>query len=416
MTKLNKIKEIIFHNKVAENYFSMTFLQGANLLIGLLLYPYLIRVLGKEAYGTYIFAFSIISFFIMFVSFGFDIPALKQVALHPNDLSVKRKIVSAVFTGKLLFLGLAIVVFSILLHILPVMQKNTLLYLVIFALVLPEILFPVWYFQATQNMKVVTIIQIGIRLLSIPLFFIFIKSPADLLIYAAILSIAPVLGAILAIVYLKKKDNIGLRIVNPKEFKSLFWDSVPFFMTYIFGSLKKEAVTLVIGSFFGMSDVAIYDLANKIITIPRLLTQKINDAIFPKIVGNATSEKVKKIISYETILSLFVIAAIILFGYWAVLLLGGKTMLSAYPLAVILSGIIFSWLRISSYLNFVFVPKGKYIFVTKNQAVGLISFLILGGMSLFIYKSIFIVVAAYVLSSLVEILYCKYLINKYKLL
>ena len=66
-----KIRNIWQNNsKVAENYVFMTILQVLNVCFYLLIYPFLIRVLGTESYGLYAFALAIVTLFVYFVSFG----------------------------------------------------------------------------------------------------------------------------------------------------------------------------------------------------------------------------------------------------------------------------------------------------------------------------------------------------------
>ncbi|MDR0874029.1 MAG: oligosaccharide flippase family protein [Prevotellaceae bacterium] len=406
----------LFQSKVAENYFFMTFLQGANLLIGLLLYPYLIRVLGKEAYGTYIFIFSNIQFFFIFVAFGFDYPALKKISLFPTDKKIKSRTVSEVFTAKVCLLALCAVVLSLLIYSIPFVRANAAFYIIIFATLLIDILFPSWYFQGIQKMKFVTYVNLTLRILTIPLIFIFIKSPTDLLKYTLIVSLLPVWGGVFTFFYLQIKEKIQIRFVSFKKLRPLFADALPFFWTSAFSTAKRETVTLIVGTFFNMESVALYDLANKIVNIPRLITNSINSALFPKVLQNYNSENVKKIIRYEKFIGLGITVLVAALGYWAVLILGGKTMLAAYPLAVILSFTIYAWLIVGCYIDFLFVPQNKYYFVTKNQFAALVSFLIFAGMALLISKNIVLLISAYVLSHVVEIIYCRYLIKKHRLL
>ena len=413
MNIFDKIKP---HKKVAENYFFLTFLRIANILISLLLYPYLIRVLGKEAYGTYIFIFSNIQFFSIFVSFGFDYPALKKISLFPDDNEIKSQTVSEVFTAKICMFILCAVVLALLIFAIPFVQKNTIFYIVIFTILLIDILFPVWYFQGIQKLKILTYVNLVSRILTIPLVFIFIKSPADLLKFTLIVTFLPLAGSFFAFFYLQIKEKIKIHFVKLIDLKPVFKDAIPFFWTSAFATLKTETVTLIIGKFFSMSDVALYDLANKIVNIPRMITNSINSVLFPKVVKNYNLESVKKIIKYETFIGLFIVGFIAAIGYWAVLILGGKEMLAAYPLAVILSFTIYAWLIVGCYINFVFIPHHKYYFVTRNQIAAFVSFLLFAAIGLLISKNITILVAAYTLSHAVEIIYCRYLIKKHRLL
>ena len=393
----------------------MTFLQGAHIVIGILLYPYLIRVLEKDAYGTYVFIYSNIQFFVSFIGFGFGCPALKSIALHQEDVEEKNRTLHAVFTAKVCLFALSSVVLGALLLCVPFMREHALLYITVYAVTLHEVVFPSWYFQGMQRMKFVTYLQLVIRLSTIPLILLFIKSPDDLELYAIIVSVLPLLGTAYTVWYLKRRDGLTYALVPLGRLKTLFRDSLPFFWTSAFGTVKQELVTLIIGSFFRMGDVALYDLANKLITIPRLMINNINAALFPDVVRHAEAGRVKRLIRYETFIGLAVVVVIAALGYWAVLLLGGRDMLGAYPLAVALSVTVYTWLVVGGYINYVFVPQGHYYFVTKNQFVALVTFVVFALAGVFLWHNIFMVVAAYSLSGLVEIVYCKYLIKKNRL-
>lgn len=409
----NKFKN---NKKVAENYFFMTFLASSSLVIGLILYPYVIRILGKEAYGIYIFIVSNIQLFQVFSSFGFDMPALKKISLFPDHSQIKSRVVSEVFISKLLLFPISLLIIAVISVFVPFVQRHIALYYIVFSSQLVEILFPTWYFQGIQRMKFVTYTNLAVRLVTIPLIFIFIRSSDDLLLYALIVSLLPLCGSIFAFFYLIIKEKIRLQLCSIRQLKSTFRTALPFFWTVAFGTVKKESVTFVIGTFFSMQSVALYDLASKLILIPRIITSNINGALFPNVMQNISTERIKRIMRYETYISLIIIVLVVVFGYWAVLILGGKTMLAAYPMAIILSITIYTWLIAGSYINFVFIPQGRYSLVANNQLWAMLSFLIMAFVSIVIYKSLIMIVIAFALSHVVEIIYCRYMISKYRML
>jgi len=412
------IKSIIrrlFKSKIFENYASMTFIQGTNVIIGLLLYPYLIRVLGKEAYGSYVVAVSVIAFLLLFVAFGFNLPALKQISLNQNNLEKRQEIISFVFTAKSILFLFATIILGLLMFFVPFIGENYLLYLIVFTTVIADILFPMWYFQGMQKMKVVTFIQVGVKILCIPFIFVFVRATDDLLILASIFSFMGITSAIITVFYLKIKEKIVLRFVKIGKLRILFKESLPLFWTNLMITAKLEGVVLIIRFFISVGDVAIYDLARKIINMLQLVTQYINIALFPKAV-TATKELVKKIIFYEFWFGIIAILVLTLLGYPLILLLGGSTMTAAYPLMLILSITLITWMIVNCYISFVFVPKGHYNYVLGNQVSAVISFAVLVTVGLLLSKSIFLVVIAMALSSFFELFYCQILIKKEKML
>ncbi|WP_128330428.1 oligosaccharide flippase family protein [Apibacter sp. HY039] len=411
---IKKIKTITSQSKVFENYFFMTILKLLSTLIGMALYPYLIRTLGIKPFGEYIFAQSIISLFTIFVSFGLDLPNTKKIVENKEDVSIKSFIVSGVFTSKVYLFCISIILFFLLLLILRDRLISPLVFIICFSQITSEILFPIWYFQAVQKMKIVTYLQLSCRLATIPFILILVKTPEDLWVYACIISLSVILGGLMSLYIILKNEKIQLRFIKYYFLKDFFKEAVPFFWSNCIGTVKEHSATIIIGVFLGMNEVAVYDLAKKIIVIPRMLTVNINSALFPKIIQDNNKTKIKKIIKIETYIGLVIIMFIMIFGYWIVLFLGGKSMILSYPVSIILSITIISWLIVGAFINFIFIPQGYFYLITWNQIVAFFSF-ILACSLLFIYNSIVVVSIALAFSGICEIVFCKYLIKKLRL-
>jgi len=417
MNRISIFKNNIKNNsKVIENYFFMTAIQLINSAFGILIYPFIIRLLGPESYGLYIFALSISSYFTMFISFGFSFPAVKQIIENKNDQQAKNEIISSILTAKLYLLLISTPIFILLLFSISIMRNNWILFSICYLQIFGEVLSLFWYFQSIQKMKIITYIQLSLKLISLPFIFLFVKKHSDSCIYAAIISASVVLGGVFSVLYILIKEHYQFKFQSFKSLKHFFKDALPFFWSNSTEAIKQESVTIIIGTFLGMKDVALYDLANKIIIFPRMLISSINIALFPKIIEHAKKDVIKRILRYETLIGLLAIVLVAIFGNWVILLLGGKTMLESYPIAVILSITILVWLIVGSYISFVFVPSKNYYFVTHNQFVALISFILFCIPAVLIFHNVIAIVSALTLSGLCEIIYCKYIISRNKLL
>jgi len=417
MATFTDIRAFFKSNKVVvENYFFMTVLQVLNTLFYVLIYPYLIRTLGAESYGLYVFAMSVVTYFVSFVGFGFDLPAVKIIAQYPADEKLKLHTLSCVYTAKIYLEIISLIVFSILIFSVPYLRVNWVLLFVCFSQTLTNIIFPQWYFQGLQKMRVVTYVQLGLKLISLPFIFLTVHTSNDINTFALIASITSIGGGVGAAVIIRFYDRIRIRIMPFGAVKKWYADATPFFLSTSAGMIKEQTVAILIGVFFGMKDVAIYDLANKIVAVPRLLLTSVNGALFPNIISKSSNELIKKILRYQVYLCLLIIGFIVLLGKWVVLLMGGVSMLGSYPLAIILSVTILPWLIVSSFIYFVFVPTNNYYLVTKNQLVALISFVVYAAIGLLFIDTIYVLAAALSLSGLTEIVFCSYLIRKKALL
>ena len=401
------------NKKVMENYFFMTVLQILNMCFYLLIYPFLIRTLGQEGYGLYAYAASMVFLFVTFVNFGFDLPAAQQVALHSDDKQVLRSVLSCVQTAKIYIEMIAVLCFAVVMLINPIMGNAPCVFWITFLQTLTFILFPQWYYQGLQKMKMVTYIQFGFRLLSLPFIFIFIKSPQDVWVFALITSLASVLGGITAWLMIRYCDGIKIYWASIPAVKRAYLEAVPFCGSNIIGVAKEQGMILMAGSFLGMADVAIYDLANKIMLIPRAIFSKLNDALYPQMVVRGDKETNRRVLLYEVVLGIGAMLCVALFGPLAVYVLGGEQMMSSYGVTVILSFTILCWLVVGVFLQFYFVPAGYTRHILYNQIVAMSSCFIVAGVGLYFWHNVYALAVAYAFSGLCEIFYC-YIVAKNK--
>jgi polysaccharide biosynthesis protein len=395
------------NRKIVENYFFMTVILLLNSMFGLLIYPYLIKTLGTESYGIFLFATTIANYFICFVGFGFDMYGLRMIAENPFSLSNKSEVLSNVFTTKIYLEIISIIIFIVLVLLFPTLKNDFLIYVICFLTTLVNVLFPTWYFQGIQKMKVVTYIQLLFKLLSLPFIFVYVREPSDIVLFSIIMTISSLLGAIYAFVHLFIFEKIKIRITSIKKVKKYIIESQYFFYTNFLNIMKTQTLNLIVGIFFGMRDLAIYDLGAKIVQVPFLLTSSINSALFPKIMLKFDIQVLKKILFFERIIGVLAILSIVFFGRLAVRILGDETMMGAYPIAIILSFTIFAYLQTGCYIALILIPKKKDIYVLKDLLISFFSLMFFLLISIIFSNNILILPIALSLSALVEILYLR---------
>lgn len=404
------------NKKILENYFFMTLLLTLNMCFHVLIYPYLIRCLGVEEYGLYAYALSLVTIFITWINFGFDMPAAKQVAQHVSDKDVLSHLLSTILFSKTILWIIGTIVFLAIVLSVPMMTARWDIFVIIYLQTIMWALFPQWYYQGLQRMKIVTYIQLGFRLLSLPLIFILVKTPQDLKIFAIITSVTSLLGAITAIGLIRWQDGIILHRASREDIYLAIREAMPFFATNATGIIKEQGVVLLIGSMLSMTDVAIYDLASKIIIIPRTIISKINDSIYPDMMMNRTGERVMKIIKSERILGLLSMLLIVLFGPIAVRILGGASMMTAYWISILLSVTILCYLIAGAYIQFCFIPFGKKHFILQNQIIAMAICLGVTTIGLICTHSVFAPALGVALAGIGEMVYCRAKVNKFQLI
>jgi PST family polysaccharide transporter len=398
-----------------ENYFFMTVLQFLNAFFYFFIFPFLIKTLGREGYGVYVFSLSIVAYCGSVINFGFASPGVKVVAENQSNKQIQSVAISSVVISQICIFLIITPVFAGVVYLFPVLRENSLIIAICYTQIIAQILFQSWFFQGIQKMRIVTLIQLITKLFSLIFIFSFIKTSNDVWLFALISSCATLLGGTIAFM-MAYREGIRVQWVSFVKIKSTFRDALPFFFSNLTATIKWQTNATVLGIFFTMNDVAMYDLAYKIISIPTTLLNSISGALFPKVIKEYRTIYVKKLIKFNALLAIGALIVTVAFGKCAVILLGGEQMMESYYFVVILSIIIFSWILVIAYINFLFIPNKLYYVVTKNQLVALISYCIVCFSIIIAFNSIYAVVIAMVVSGIAELIYCNIVIKQKKLM
>ena len=326
----DKIKEVITKNRVIISNFSyLSVLQVLNLLVPLLVYPYLIKVLGSEIFGVVIFAQAIMSYFVILVSFGFNISGAKSISIHRDDNKELSSVFSSIFFIKLALFVFSIFVLIILSFYIPHIRDYKILFFLTFWMCLYDIMFPIWYFQGIEKMKYITYITLVMRVIFLILIFLLVKEPSDYLKVPIINGIGSIIAGSIAIYIIVYKHKIKLFIPSYDVLKNQIKDSFSIFVSNISIQLYVATNKVIVGSFLGMTSVAYYDLAEKILTVLRIPQMILSQTVFPKISKEKNIFFIKKIFKISIIInSLLCVGAFVLAPYM-VEIIGGDSLIGA---------------------------------------------------------------------------------------
>ncbi|CAE6910847.1 Membrane protein involved in the export of O-antigen, teichoic acid lipoteichoic acids [Pseudomonas marincola] len=406
------IKLLKSNVEVVSNYTYMTILQVVNSFFYILIYPFVISAIGVESYGLYVYAASISTYFFVLVSFGFDIHAAKLVSIDQKDNVLHVKILSTVTAAKLILALVSISVGVVLYAIVPFVESNKALFTICFSNILSSVFLPTWYFHGVQKMKIVTFIQLIAKFLSLPIIYMVLSRDPVVDAYALIVVATSIAASLLA--FLSALMMMKEKLVMPSlgDVSKMMKDSQPFFWSSATNTFKQKSVEVIIGSLFGMTTLAVYDLAYKIFSVPSLLASNINAAIFPKLVKGADRTIINKIIKVEFVIGVICMISVGVAGYWVIQVINIPGMQDAHFLSMLLSVNIVTYLVVGSHIYFIYVPRDRYDLVLNNQVVSVLTFYLLSVVFLWLYWDVYSVVSALVGSALFEIMYSYYLVRR----
>ena len=321
MSLLQKIR-ILRHNnkKIIENFSYLTLIQVFNLVLPLIIYPYLIRVLGKEVYGTIIFTQTVATYFTIFINFGFNIFGAKEIAI----------------TIKSIFWIISIFILIISLFLLQTEIDEMLLYIFSFLICIHEVLFPQWFFQGIEKMKYNTIINLTIKILFIILTLFFVQTKEQYLLIPLLNSIGGIIGGSISLYIIFKNEKVVFYIPQLSILRKYLKDSFPLFASDAIISIKDRFNYIFLGSFLGMDKVAIYDIGIKILNLVIIPISIINNALYPKMSIEKNKKLLKDIMKYSFIFYIMICFLIQPFVPFIIDFLGGGIKEAILPTQILL--------------------------------------------------------------------------------
>ena len=160
---------------IKKNYIFNVSYQILLLITPLITSPYLARVLGADGTGTVSFAESIVSYFVLFATFGMTTYGQREVS-YVQDSREKRTVVF--WETKILELITGLI--ALLVYIpFSLRQENQALYLVLALNIIAAIFNVTWFFQGLEEFGKIVLRNVIFKIINIIYIFVFVKTKKD---------------------------------------------------------------------------------------------------------------------------------------------------------------------------------------------------------------------------------------------
>jgi PST family polysaccharide transporter len=334
---LKELKSIYSRHRVLiSNFNFMTVLQFSQIAFPLIIYPYLIRVLGKETYGIVTFSNAIITYLLILINFGFTISEVKEISTNREEIDKVSEIVSSVLIIRTVLFLISLFVLMVLILSVRGLSEYKWLYIAYAGVLINGAIDPSFYFLGIEKMKSITIINLLSNTSFLILTFLFISKSTQYILVPLFTSIGAVLGSIIGLFILFRINKVRFLVPEYNKLKLRLKESFPFFSSRVSVVLIDKANLILIGSFIGYSSVAYYDLAVKIITALKVPFGIFTQVLFPNISRTKNVGLVIK--TLKGLLFIYVLGYFSLFfiGGTMIRILGGVNLLPAKYILYIL--------------------------------------------------------------------------------
>ncbi len=250
--------------RLFSNFLSLSLLQGANYLLPLITFPYLVRVLGVEKFGLLAFAGATVAYFSILTDYGFNLTATREVSIHRANPVKLNEIFSSVILIKLFLMCMSFFLLLVLLFEFEMFGAHFEIYILTFGMVVGQVLLPQWFFQGMERMKYITFLNITAKLFFTIAIFVFIDRESDYWKVPMFNALGQISAGLIAFYIIGKDFNVRLKIQNISVLKHYVVDGWHIFISNIAISLYTVSTTFILGIFTNSTVVGYYAIAEKI--------------------------------------------------------------------------------------------------------------------------------------------------------
>jgi PST family polysaccharide transporter len=279
---------------VLRNIFSIGIIQIANYIFPLITVPIVSRIIGPEKFGVINFSFSFVSYFTLFIAFGFDLSATRRVSVDPLNKKNRNLIFNEVFSTQCLLFAASLVLFIVLLFYIPQLSSERDIAIYSFITCIATVLTQNWLFQAMQDLHKIAVLSLFGKMIFTSIVLLTVRNKSDYYWQPLALSISNIIVGFFSFLWALKRYKLKLRFVKVRRCLEILWEEKAVFFTLCFISLYTTTNTFILGLLINSEAVGFYSAGQKLIsTIQMILSVPFSQALFPYI-GKSFGESQKK--------------------------------------------------------------------------------------------------------------------------
>jgi PST family polysaccharide transporter len=279
-----EVRSPIFSRKLLlQNISSLMALQGLNYIVPLVTLPFLVRVLGMGPFGLISVAQAFAAYFVIFTDYGFNFSATRTIARQHDDLAAISATFSSVITIKVTLMLLGVGIMALLLALVPHFRPDAGVYAVNYLAVVGNVLLPTWLFQGLQNMRTIAILNGVTKVASACLLFVFVHSPRDYLIAAALPPLGVLVSGIAGFWICLRQLKVRYRFPAFNALREPLAEGFHLFVSMASITLYTNTNVVLVGLLAGNVQAGYFSTGEKVVRASQGMLGAVFQGIFPHV-------------------------------------------------------------------------------------------------------------------------------------
>lgn len=273
--------------RVASNAVYLAMLTAANYLLGLLIFPFLSRVLSIDVFGLVGFSMAYVIIFQVIVEYGFMISATADISRLREDPIAVSSVLSKTMVAKACLVVASLLIFVATGFFIPMVQAHFQVVLLFLLAAIVTALIPDFYFRGIEKMRSIAMRAVASKLLALLLILLLVRGDSDV----SFVPLALLAGNMLAVVaafWVIFADGLRAQPVSYRAVVAYLRDGFGFFASRAAAAVNQAAGAFVLGLHYSPASAALglFSGASRISSAGELAVIPLSDAMYPHMVRN----------------------------------------------------------------------------------------------------------------------------------
>lgn len=316
---------------IKSNYIFNLLNSISQLLFPLITFPYASRIMMADGIGQVQFFASIISYISLFTCLGIPMYAIREVAKVRSDMKQMSTTTIEILLLHAMLTILGYVAVAIICMTVSDVQTDIPLFLILSATIFFTAIGCEWFYQGIEDFKYVAIRGLIVKIISVALLFIFVKTKEDILWYGAYTVFGILGGNIFN--FLRLRKYVDRKIVDIHDLHPLrhLKPAIHIFVFNVITSIYLQLNTVLLGFLKDVAAVGYFTAATKLMYMTMSVSNSLGSVMMPRasnLIAENKMNEFKSVVqkSYDFIIAISIPLTIglIFTSKSAVLLLSGN--------------------------------------------------------------------------------------------
>lgn len=349
------------------------------ILFPLITFPYASRIMMADGIGLVNFFTSIINYITLFTCLGIPMYAIREIAKVRDDERERNKVAIEILLLHASLTMIGYVAVAIIAVTVAKVQVNIPLFLLLSTTIFFTTIGCEWFYQGTEDFKYITIRGLIVKIVSVVLLFLLVKTKEDIMWYAGYTVIGALGGNIFNFIRLRKqvsRTSFSFKELHPLRHLK---PALHIFLLNLVISIYVNLNSVMLGFMNDVRSVGLFTSATKLSNVTLGIVSSLGTVMLPRLsnlIANGEKQKFitlsEKALSFVVALTLPLTIGLILTAPYIIPLFCGQSYSEAVLTLQIISPIIF-FIGVSNVLGIqILYPQGQENKVIICTALGAI--------------------------------------------